>query len=65
MASGSNLFQNQTYFILCSFKNSLVERSHHIRFILAKELIEFRKKTAEFEAADNGSNAYYKNDTGA
>ena len=34
-------------------------------FIFAKELIEFRKKTAEFEAADNGLNAYYKNDTGA
>ena len=66
MASGSNLFRNQTYFILF-FEEFISQIKGHtiFWFIFAKELIEFRKKTAEFETADNGLNAYYKNDTGS
>ena len=42
------------------------KRSHHIlvHFGQRNDRIQ-KKKTAEFEAADNGSNAYYKNDTDA
>ena len=41
------------------------KRSHHILAHFRQRIDRIQKKTAEFEAADNGSNAYYKNDTGA
>ena len=66
MALGSNLFQNQTHFILCSLKNSLViqnigkcrDRPYSGSFWPKNGRI--LKKTTEFEAVGNGSNAYVR-----
>ena len=60
MALGSNLFQTRhtyMYFVLSSLNNSFnseIKGQTVFWLILAKELIEFRKKTAECEAGNNG-----------
>ena len=65
MASGSNLFQNQTCYSLFFeefiglIKYWQVQGQTIFWFILAKELAELKKKTTtEFETAGNGSNAH-------
>ena len=42
-----------------------VKRSDYILVHFGQRTDKIQKKTAEVEAADNSSNAYHKNDTGA